>query len=210
MSEIRPRGRGAAVLRQAVTDTIVAAAVAELAETGYAGMSMGAVARRAGTGKAALYRRWPSKEAMVVDLIDVIASRQVPAGGADDLSSDVRAYVRAVADTLSDPVVMRIVLDLTAEAARNPELSAAFDTAIRQPRRTACERFLRNAVERGQLPADLDLDLALDLLVGLTQWRVLNTGRAVDDSYVEATSKLIIQALPLCLDAGEPITKRLR
>ncbi|MEU8201820.1 TetR/AcrR family transcriptional regulator [Streptosporangium sp. NPDC049046] len=203
MAEIRPRGRGAAVLRRTVTDTILAAAVAELAETGYAGMSMGAVARRAGTGKAALYRRWSSKEEMVVDLIDVVASRQVPVGGAGDLNGDVRAYVRAVADTLSDPAVMCIVLDLTAEAARNPELAEAFDTAIRQPRRAACERLLRSAMERGQLPADLDLDLALDLLVGLTQWRVLNTGRTVDDSCVETTSKLIIQALPLCVGVGD-------
>lgn len=48
------------------------------------------------------------------------------------------------------------------------------------------------------------------LLVGLTQWRVLNTGRTVDDSYVEATSKLIIQALPLCVGAGESIMRRLQ
>ncbi|WP_326642149.1 hypothetical protein OIE67_19085 [Nonomuraea fuscirosea] len=65
--------------------------------------------------------------------------------------------------------------------------------SVEQPRLLAGHR----------VPAALDLDLALDLLVGLTQWRVLNTGRTVDDAYVEATSELIIQALPFCLGAGD-------
>lgn len=181
------------MLRREVTDTIVSAALAELAENGYAGMSMGAVARRSGSGKAALYRRWPSKEAMVVDVVDVVAARQTPVRATGDLAGDVRAYVRAVTETLADPVIARIVLDLTAEAGRNPRLAEAFDTAIRRPRRAACEKLLRDAVARGQLPEDLDLELALDLLVGFTQFRALGGGGSAD-----TTAELIVGALPLC------------
>jgi len=59
---------GAAVLQESVTSAILRAAFAEMAESGYARMSMDAVARRAGVGKAAIYRRWSSKQEMVVAL----------------------------------------------------------------------------------------------------------------------------------------------
>ena len=75
--EARPAS-GGAVLRQRVTDAITEAAFAELAEGGYARMSMEAVARRAGVGKAALYRRWPSKLAMVTELIRTRVIDELP------------------------------------------------------------------------------------------------------------------------------------
>ncbi|WP_329427123.1 TetR/AcrR family transcriptional regulator [Streptosporangium sp. NBC_01495] len=198
MPDIPARARGTAALRQTVTDTIVEAAALELAEIGYAGLSMGAVARRAGAGKAALYRRWPSKEAMVVDVVAIIAGKQVPMTDTGNLRDDVRAYVSATATTLSDPLFARIVLDMTAEASRNPRLAEAFNVTIRVPRRATCEHMLQRAVRRGELPADLDLQLALDLLAGFTQFRTLLTGETGDHNRIEQTSSLITAALPLC------------
>ena len=60
---------GAAVLRPEKTEAIIAAFFAELGEKGYAGLTMDRVAERAGVGKAALYRRWPSKQEMLIDLV---------------------------------------------------------------------------------------------------------------------------------------------
>ena len=59
---------GAAVLRSDKTEAIVAAFFAELGASGYEGLTMDRVAERAGVGKAAVYRRWPSKHEMLVDL----------------------------------------------------------------------------------------------------------------------------------------------
>ena len=68
------RAAGSAVLSDEVTEAIRDAVFAELAETGYARMSMEAVARRARAGKAAIYRRWPSKAAMVLAMVSQVAA----------------------------------------------------------------------------------------------------------------------------------------
>src|SRR3954447_19057207 len=82
---------GGAVLRKQVTDAITEAAFAEVAETGYARTSMDAVARRAGVGKAALYRRWPSKQAMLAELIrGKVAAALPPVPDTGALRTDLR------------------------------------------------------------------------------------------------------------------------
>lgn len=198
---------GAALLRGHVTDAITAAAWDEIAESGYSRMSMEAVARRAGVGKAAIYRRWASKQAMIEQIVADLAWNAVPVPDTGSLRGDVARYVADATDARNDERMARIVADLGAEATRNPRLAQAFYSALRQPRRDAGAAMLRRAIERGELPADLDTDLALDCLVGLAHARPQTlsvAGDLVDPYPQQRLVDVILTALTACRAALEP------
>ncbi|MER5460185.1 TetR/AcrR family transcriptional regulator [Streptomyces sp. NPDC002668] len=192
---VRP-ATGAALLRESVTETIRRAMFEELAETGYARMSMEAVTRRAGVGKAALYRRWPSKEAMVVDLVSEMATEHIPTTtDSGSLSGDVDRFVRETMKALRHPLVGRIIPDLLAESARNSTLQEALHHAVLGPRRAAVATLLRRATERGELPPDIDTSLAIDLFGAPLYFRMLAVGGPTDDGYVARLVKAIVAAI---------------
>jgi AcrR family transcriptional regulator len=197
---IRPTA-GAALLREPVTDAITAAVVDELAESGHARMSMEAVARRAGVGKAAIYRRWPSKDVMVQQIVAGLAWNAVPVPDTGTLRDDVTSYVAHAAELRRDIRITRIIADLTAEAIRNPQVAQTFYAALRKPRRAVGAKMLRHAIERGELRTDLDTELALDCLVGLTYARpqTLTASGELEDPYPrERLVDVILTALAAC------------
>ena len=130
----RPRQ---AQLREHVTDAITSAVVDELVESGFARMSMDAVARRARVGKAAIYRRWSSKQDMVEHVVAELGWTSVPVPDSGTLADDVSAYVTHATAFREDLRVTRVIADLGAEAMRNPGLARSFYDALREPRRAA-------------------------------------------------------------------------
>lgn len=195
-------GRGAAALRASVTDKLAEAVLDELAETGYARMSMDAVARRAGAGKAAIYRRWESKQAMVLDVVADMTWQAVPVPNTGTLRGDVSAYVAHATAMRNDPRAVRLVADLTAEAARSPELARLADQVIRQPRRAVGGKLLERAMARWELSANLDPELALDCLVALAHARpqALGPHGELAELYPrERLVEVIMAALPACV-----------
>jgi AcrR family transcriptional regulator len=163
---------GAAVLREDITDAIRAAVIEELASTGYARMSIEAVARRAGVGKTAVYRRWPSKLHIVIDVVSAIAVRGMPVPATGTLYGDVRLLLGMIGRALRNPLAAQIIPDLLAEAARNPEIAQTLEVALRDTQRDVITVVLRNAARRGELPAGSDDELALDLITGPLYWRL--------------------------------------
>lgn len=170
---------GAAALQADVSTAIARAAFREWARTGYATLSMEAVARRAGVGKAALYRRWPSKLAMAADLLSRIGSRAVEVPDTGTLAGDVRAFHWAAARLMRRPPVARVLSDLHAEMVRDAPLAAAVRAGIQTERRERARAMLRRAVRRGELPVRLDEELALDLLAAPIYWRLVVTRGAL-------------------------------
>jgi len=189
------RVRGAALLREEVTAAIGSAAFAELAQAGYARMSMDALAKRAGVGKAAIYRRWPSKQQMVIALVSRHATRAAEVVSTGSFHDDVLAFLSATKLALEHPWVAPIVLDLAGEAARNPELALALRTTIAEPRRARVAELLRVAIHRGELEADVDVDLALDFLAGPLAVRILVTRMSTRADYLEQLTNWTIAAL---------------
>ncbi len=187
------------MLQENVTSAITAAAFGELAEAGYARMSMEAVARRAGVGKAALYRRWDSKDAMLTDLVArAVREHALIHADTGTLRGDVDAYLRATFRELSNPLVSRIAPDFLAESPRNPPLAAALREVIATPRREVADAMLVRAIDRGELPADLDHDLALDLLAAPLGFRLLITQGVTDDDYLRRLTDVTVAALKAC------------
>jgi AcrR family transcriptional regulator len=187
---------GAAVLQESVTAAITRAMFDQLAEIGYARMSMDAVARRAQVGKAAVYRRWPSKQAMLIDLVEAAILRNLPeVPDTGSLAGDVRGFLDVIVEQAADPRTRRIALDVLVETTRIPELATALHEVVDRPRRTAAASVLTRAIDRGELPAGVDLELGLDVLISPLLLRLLRSDEQVDDAYLARLTKVIVTGL---------------
>lgn len=185
---------GAAVLREDVTDAIRAAVLAELAEVGYARMSMEGIARRAGVGKAAVYRRWRSKLPLVLDVVPA-AAQGIPVPDTGSLLGDVRVLLDVSARALGHPVVAQILPDLLAEAARSPELAQALHTALRDAHGGIVAAVVARAAARGDVPAGTDPTLAVDLLAGPLYWRQSVLGSTYSPAELDELASATVAAL---------------
>ncbi|QRN97627.1 TetR/AcrR family transcriptional regulator [Archangium violaceum] len=186
---------GAAVLQTNVTAAITRALFRELAKTGYAALSIEAVAKRAGVGKAAIYRRWPSKLEMVSDLLAEVGIELVDLPDTGSLRGDVVALLEQTRALLRRPLIARILPDLHAEMRRTPALASAVRTGIQQGRRARAQELVRRAIDRGELSPDIDVDLALDLFGALLYWRVIVTGQPTPPDYLERLTTLTLGGL---------------
>jgi AcrR family transcriptional regulator len=152
----RPRSEEA---HQAILD----ATLELLVEVGFSALTVEGVAGRAGVGKATIYRRWPSKLPLVVEAFGRLpAFEDVDTGSvAEDLKQMLKGYIQAFNST----PLATVLPSLAGERAHNPELSELFDPVSKQ-RRLPLHRALERGVARGELAAELDLDLASDVVVG--------------------------------------------
>lgn len=196
----RPRGgapalAGAAVLREDKTEAIRAAVFEELAAVGFARMSIEGIARRAGVGKTAVYRRWRSKLHLVLDVVSAVAAAGLPAPDTGSLRGDVRMLLEVASRALRHPMASQIIPDLLAEAARSPELAQALRTALHDSQEGVAAAVVARAVERGELPEDVDTRLALDLLTGPLYWRLLVVRDALPKGYLDALAASVTAAL---------------
>jgi AcrR family transcriptional regulator len=189
------RPPGGPVLQEDLTRALQKAFFEELSAVGYSKLSIEAVARRAGAGKSAVYRRWPSKQAMTVDLVSRVALEAVRAPDSGKLVDDVLQFTRDTMAALRHPLVSRIVPDLLAETARNEDLASTLLGNVRTPRRENAALILRRAIERGELPADTDIELGLDLLVGPIYWRLVVIKTPVADDFAERLTAKAIAAM---------------
>jgi AcrR family transcriptional regulator len=179
---------GAAVLQPEVTAAITEAVLDELAETGYGKLSMEAVARRAGVGKSALYRRWPSKQEMVMAVLADFSLELATAPDTGSLRGDLLGLLRALMDWLTHPRFSRILPDLAAEGVRNPDVAEAVRAAIGAA-------VLRRAVDRGELPAGTDLEMALDLIAAPLYWRLSVRRAPAEPGYLDHVADVVLRAL---------------
>ncbi len=146
---------------------ILATAFDVVAELGYARLTIEKVAARAGVGKQTIYRWWPNKGALVLDAVlersvGTGESAELPDTG--DLEADLTAVLVATVEELADPAFDRALRGLTAAIIEDPELSRAYQDRLEEPMRELKKRRLRRAQQAGQLDADVDLDLAVDLV----------------------------------------------
>ncbi|WP_433666259.1 TetR-like C-terminal domain-containing protein [Nocardia sp. CA-136227] len=188
------RTSGGPVLQDDLTEALTTAFFEELAAVGYGRLSIEAVARRAGAGKAAVYRRWPSKQAMATDLITKVAVDAADTPDTGTLRGDLHAFLAAAAEGLRHPLASKIIPDLLAEAAREPALAATLTTGIATTRRDRATTLLRRAITRGELPHDLDLPLALDFLAGPLYWRLTITGIPPEPAYLDDLTTMLLTA----------------
>lgn len=206
-TEKRRAPAGAAVLRDDITTAIRLAVMQELAEVGYGRLSIEAVARRAGVSKTAIYRRWRSKLELVLDMVSAAAGRKLPLLDAGTLHGDVELLLLVVAGALRHPLASQIIPDLLAEAARNPQIAETLQRALGDYQARVGEIIVGRAVGRGELPADADPRVAVDLLVGPVYWRLAISRAPLDTPELTRMATAIVAALRVACSGpvdGEP------
>lgn len=153
MSSCRLRRRG-----EVLRDAVFAAALAEIADVGLRRVSMESIASRAGTGKAALYRRWPNVRALVIEALgntmDEIDAPLPDSTGS--LRADLLLIFGRIASALDSPSG-RVVLELVSEASRDPDMMAELQARYGSRRQLEAVRLIEQAMLRGEIPRQ-DLD----------------------------------------------------
>ncbi|WP_033329711.1 MULTISPECIES: TetR/AcrR family transcriptional regulator [Actinomadura] len=187
--------RSSSNLSPELTVAITEAVLSELAEVGFGQLSMDGVARRARAGKSALYRRWPSKQEMVLDAVSSVSVPIADVRTSHDLRTVVTLLVESVDNWLSDDMNRRILPDLLAEALRNPDLGEALTTRIGLIRRTHYRRVLEERISTGEVDADADIEYALDLLAGPLFWRVCGRRQSSSPALRENVVQSVLDVL---------------
>jgi AcrR family transcriptional regulator len=194
---VRRRTSAGPVLQSEVTDAIQTAFFEELAEVGYGRLSIDAVAKRAGVGKAAIYRRWASKLDMTVALTSAVAVAAIDVPDTGTLRGDIRQYLDNACEAIAHPLARHIIPDLLAEATRNPALADALVPTLRTPRRAKAAVLFSRAVKRGELSADSDLEMCMDFLAGPLYWRLAVVHTSTSEDYLDRLTDMVIAALSL-------------
>jgi len=185
VSKPRSERRPGRPRRRATGDAITRAARDLLAERGFQGATIQAIALRAGVGRNTIYRRWSSKEELIADALRELTSDPDPYGD-DDLYSLLLDWLRDFARTFSDPLLGRLLAGVLGELQRNPVFADVYADRVVRPRRQALIDRLAEARERGELRPDADLEHVADLLGGPLLLRLLPLGLPpLTETYVE-------------------------
>ncbi|MET8454093.1 TetR/AcrR family transcriptional regulator [Streptomyces sp. NPDC005209] len=187
--------------RDAARDrALLDATLAVLTESGYSGLTTAAVAARAGVSTATLYRRWSSKEDLVVAAAATVTEDPYGPPATGSLEGDLRVVLRDKAAALTGESG-RLMRALIGEAARNTVLAEALTTAFLQPVYRRVAEVVQCAVERGEIPPVEDPDLLGEVVVGPVMSRFFLTPRLPEQVDTTAAQEAADRFLPFALRA---------
>jgi AcrR family transcriptional regulator len=182
------------------SDAITRAALELFAGQGLAGATMDGIASRAGVGRSTVYRRWSSPEQAVLAALDEV--RRAGEDGAQGweewaLPEVLDAFAERAAAALVDPGAVALLRQLTALPLDHP-IARAHREGVAEPRRTAFTRMLVKARDAGELAADLDVELAQELLEGALLHRALVAPPVGDVGVAREQVEELLRAVGLC------------
>lgn len=180
---------------------ILASTIELLTEEGFSGVSVDAVAAAAGVSKATIYRRWSSREALLLDAAACLSpvAEQVPDTGT--LRGDLRALFRGFLPALTAGLPGQILPQMIAEGTRSPEIRELLGTFAAE-RLQRWRTVLERGVARGEMAAGLDAEVVLDCLTGPLFFRLLVSGEPLDDALAEHLVDLVLHGIAAPRPAG--------
>ncbi|MEZ4234800.1 MAG: TetR/AcrR family transcriptional regulator [Myxococcota bacterium] len=188
-----PRGPGRPRSAEA-HEAILDAAMQTVRAVGYDSATIEAVAARAGVGKATVYRRWPSKELLLVEAVGrFVAGLPTPDTGA--VESDLAALLASTVAVFRDPDTRPLMTGLVAVMARSDAIAEAVRGGLHASRHGAFLAVLRRGVWRGELAPETDLDLAVELLVGPLFYRLAWTGEPTGEAHAVTVASAVLRGL---------------
>ncbi|MHA6624566.1 TetR/AcrR family transcriptional regulator [Pseudonocardia sichuanensis] len=176
---------------------ILTAAHELVGEVGYRKLTIEAIAARAGVGKQTIYRWWPSKGAVVLDAMLATVSDPADLALPDtgDVDADLRGVVHAIVAELADPTLSGTSRALMIEIQEDPGLAESMVERILGPNLAAIADRLRAAQDAGQLRRDLDLSVAVEMIVGPLYHRWLLRTAPLTPAYADTVTDLALRAL---------------
>lgn len=163
-----------------------------LEERGFVDLTMDEVAQRAGVSKATIYRRWPTKGTLVFEAFsaDFLARQPLPDTGSlrGDLLVMLRCWIKAVQGTVTG----RTLIGLIAEVQRDPELAEIWRERFVGPVRAQHRLVIDHALDRGEVSADSDPEVLLDLLFGPAYHRLLQSHLPLSDRFAQAVIETVV------------------
>jgi AcrR family transcriptional regulator len=186
---VRGRGRPRS---QESEKAILDATMELLSELGFRAVTVDAIAARAGASKSTIYRRWPTKENLVIAAFGQTPLLTPPPRGdvIEQLVEVINQFARAMQDTPLGGVLPALV----AERGHNPSLDGALAPLVRQRRQTTID-ILKQAVARGELPGGISYELAVDLLTGPVLQRIMVMGQKTDRRFVRQVVQVVCSGL---------------
>ena len=194
--ESRLRQRTAGRLNRSRDPAILNAALGELTEHGYRNANMNDIAARAGVGKAAIYRRWASKAALITDALVYwrpgLADDDIPSTGS--LRGDLDAVVERAATSDEGLISNDLVIRVAMEAAHDTDLASALEELLVFKGRRLMTGIIRQAVERGEI-AERDWSMVADVVMAMSLMRVVS-GQRMEAQYLrDVIETLVLPAL---------------
>jgi len=182
----RPRDRTAHA-------AILGAAIDLTREVGYDALAIDAVAARAGVGKATIYRYWPNKELLLAEAVEAIV-RLMPPVDTGKVEGDLMILMGATMVMYQDPAGPPLLSAFMAAMARSPLIAERIRKGFVGVRRAAMREALQRGIARGELDANTNVELALDLLGGSMLWRSLISGEPITEAYTREVVRRVLKA----------------
>lgn len=181
-SNTRPPGRP----RDAGIDEEIVRSLFDLVDqVGLSGATIEAIAERAGVSKATIYRRWSSKEELVVDAVAGLVGDVVTSEG-EGIREILLHSIGRLKSYMSESTAGAILPWMIGEVALGSDIGRRYVDAVIKPGREALAGHMSQAVERGELRVDLDIEVAADMLLGpLIVTKLLGSYRPPREDWVE-------------------------
>jgi AcrR family transcriptional regulator len=190
-----PRSSRGGRPRDPSRDSVIRAAILRLlADVGYGALTMDAVASEAGVGKATIYRRWRTKQDLVVDTISDLNRAEATPPDTGSLEGDLRLMLRSLVSVITGPTGAA-TLSLLSTVPHQPALAEAFRDGPLAVWRHAFEQIWARAEQRGEVRPGVAGTVAAETTSALLVQRWLLTGRPVDDAFADEVIDTVV--LPL-------------
>ena len=173
---------------------ILRAALKLLTDRGYAGMSVEGVASEAGVGKTTIYRRYASKEELVAAALGALRDDLGPLPDTGDTRSDIVEMIMQMRQAVQRGPGFGMIGALLVEETRSPELFELLRERLLHPRRDEALMVLRRGVDRGEIRSDVDLEVAVQAMVGAVFMRHI-FGVPESRSHIEQTVDVVWNGL---------------
>src|SRR5271163_167509 len=157
---------------------------------GFPELRIEAIAADANVGKTTVYRWWPTKAALVADAFSASAEQELRFPNTGSVQNDMRLQMRGLIRIFRSKRG-KVVAALLAGGQSDPELIEAFRDRFLWPRRKQAYQTLQRGIDRGELPADSDLNLVLDSLYGPIYMRFLIRHFELNENFADEICALV-------------------
>ncbi len=183
-----PQRRGAPVVER-----VLDLALEELARVGFHRLRMPEIADRAGLNKTSVYRRWPTKAALVGAALERAMGHEAPLPDTGSLRSDMVAFALAAASWADSPIGRAVTKTLLADG-DDPEVRALVARLMRT-RGNGPRALFERAIARGELDQAADVGMAMTVIAGAISHRILVENAVVTEGFVKRMVDLVVDGL---------------